>query len=443
MTPTVSIFRRLSILVAGTLFLTAALVVGITVFNQYQLEQRMQEREIERIERNVLPVVSYLVWVLNTEQTVQIADSLSQMAGVSEVVIEDEEGQVIYASATAAVEGTPEPRTVRWELKHTRGDEEFLLGHMSMTFLPPRQLIFAGTQLLLTLLLQLVVLFIPTVLFVAAFRRIVSRPLKKLARDMSTVELAHELPQWWAATEQKDQGLETRSIRQTITKASLHIQQEIQERVRTEAMLKASLDEKIVLLQEVHHRVKNNLQLMASLIALQRQAVSDPAARSVLEASESRVVTMSLVHELLYREQNYTAIDLAHYLHDLTHLTVLPKPAGGGSIEIEAQLQTCLLGLDIAIPIGLITNELLSNAAKHAFVGAAGGTISVTTRSTAGTLVLTVEDDGCGLPADWKARAQGSLGLLIIEALCDQLGTQLEQVPQERGTCFTITIPFH
>ncbi len=443
MTRRFSIFRRLSILVAITLFLTATLVVGITVLNQYELEQRMQEREMERIERNVLPVVSYLVWVLNTEQTVQIADSLSQMTGVAEVVIEDEEGQVIYSSSDENTNSALASRTMRWELRHTRGDEEFELGHMRISFLPPRQSLFAGTPLLFTLLLELIVLFVPIVLFVAAFRHIVSRPLKSLTRDIAKVDLAQELPQWWVAAEREDRGLETRSVRETISNASVRIQQEIRERIGTETMLKASVDEKTVLLQEVHHRVKNNLQLMASLIALQRQAVSDPTSRSVLEASESRVITMSLVHELLYREQNFTAIDLAHYLQDLTHLTVLPRPADGGRITIEPQLQTCLLGLDIAIPIGLITNELLSNAAKHAFVGTAGGTIWVTTRSTADTLVLTVKDDGCGLPTDWKARAQGSLGLHIIEALCDQLGTQLEQVPHERGTCFSITIPLH
>ena len=441
MTPTFSIFRRLSILVAATLFLTAALVVTITVWNQYQLEQHVQEREIARIEQNIVPVVSYLVWVLNTEQTAQIADSLSQIAGVAEVVITIKEGQVMYSSSVSAEEARTATRTVRWELTHIRGDEEFELGHMSISFLPPRQLLFAGTQLVVTVVLQLIVLFIPIIIFVAALRQIVSQPLKRLARDVAKVELAQDLPQWWGAAEQDDHCFETRSVRQTISNASVRIQQEIQERLRTEAMLTASLDEKIVLLQEVHHRVKNNLQLMASLIALQRQAVSDSTAHGVLEATEGRVITMSLVHELLYREQNYAAIDLAHYLRDVTHLTALPKPAGNGSIVIEQRLETCHIGLDVAIPVGLITNELLSNAAKHAFVGAASGTIWVSIRSTEDTLVLTVEDNGCGLPPDWRDHTQGSLGLLIVESLCHQLGTELEQVPRERGTCFTITIP--
>ncbi|MFN2312571.1 MAG: sensor histidine kinase [Spirochaetia bacterium] len=434
-------FRRLSILVAGTLFLTAALVVTITVWNQYQLEQRLQEREIARVEQNIVPVVSYLVWVFNTEQTVQIADSLSQMAGVAEVIVDITDGQVIYASSVPAEEARTATRTVRWELTHIRGEEELQLGHMSISFLPPRQSLFAGTQLVVTLVLQLIALFIPIILFVAALRQIVSRPLQRLACDMSKVELAQELPQWWGVAERKDHCFESSSVRQTISQASVRIQQEIQERLRTEAMLTASLDEKIILLQEVHHRVKNNLQLMASLIALQRQAVSDSTAHGVLEATEGRVITMSLVHELLYREQNYAAIDLAHYLRDVTHLTVLPKPAGNGSIVLEQRLETCHIGLDVAIPVGLITNELLSNAAKHAFVGAANGTIWVSIRSTEDTLVLTVEDNGCGLPPDWRDHTQGSLGLLIVESLCHQLGTELEQVPRERGTCFTITIP--
>jgi PAS domain S-box-containing protein len=214
---------------------------------------------------------------------------------------------------------------------------------------------------------------------------------------------------------------------------------DITERKHAEEQLRASLREKEALLKEVHHRVKNNLQLISSLLSLQAARVEDHSARRALADSRDRVRSLALVHENLYRAGNFAGVPLAAQVQSLcAHLL---RSYGGDSPRVDFQTRIADVALDLerAVPFVLIINELVSNALKHAFPGGRGGRVSVELRALAGgRYALTVADDGVGLPTEIDLAGSGSLGLQLVSDLAQQLyGTVA--VRRDGGTLFTIT----
>lgn len=203
--------------------------------------------------------------------------------------------------------------------------------------------------------------------------------------------------------------------------------QDITERKRAEIALQAALEEKTALLREVHHRVKNNLQIVASLLNLQACQVQSPAALAALRDTQGRIRSMALLHESLYRDGQAGWVDGAAYLG---HLCANLSGAFGllaGRVRLRHDLASVELGLDQAVPCGLIVNELVSNAFKHAFPGERGGEIRVELRAaTEGNLSLVVADDGVGLPSGLDWRRSDTLGLHLVAGLAQQLGAAIE-----------------
>ncbi len=210
------------------------------------------------------------------------------------------------------------------------------------------------------------------------------------------------------------------------------------ELLRSENAIRLSLREKETLLKEVHHRVKNNLQVIASLLRLQARHLHDTETRAMFEESQNRVHSISLVHEMLYRTADLSRIDIAEYLRTLiTHLTDDWKQ-GVGSIRVTVEAVGVQLAVDAAIPCGLIVNELVTNALKHAFPNARAGLIRVSViLEPAGWLTLTVQDDGVGMPEKLDLRRSGSLGLELVNALVRQLHATID-VRRNAGTSFEI-----
>lgn len=198
---------------------------------------------------------------------------------------------------------------------------------------------------------------------------------------------------------------------------------------RAEAVIAAALEEKTQLLNEVHHRVKNNLQVIASLLSLQASQVQDPIYRQLLAESEHRVQTMALVHHLLYERQEFARVNLGDYLHRLAQLLRRLHGADGGHVQLRVEAQDLWLELSRAIPCGLIVNELLTNCFKHAFDGQPGEIRLTLSLEDPDTLLLVVADNGRGLP-DLK-NTRNSLGMQIIEALSQQMGARLRR--ENRG----------
>jgi predicted ATPase/two-component sensor histidine kinase len=201
----------------------------------------------------------------------------------------------------------------------------------------------------------------------------------------------------------------------------------------------ATLEEKESLLKEVHHRVKNNLQLISSLLNLQAASVVDPTVVELFAESRNRVRSMALVHENLYRAGNFARVPMLSHLQSLCAQLVRAYDMQARSAELVVEGDDVQLDLDRAISCGLITNELVSNAMKHAFPYRRAGRVVVAMRLVEdGRLALSVTDNGVGLPADLDLADAPSLGLQLVHDLSLQLDARLDVV-REGGTSFTIT----
>jgi PAS domain S-box-containing protein len=204
-----------------------------------------------------------------------------------------------------------------------------------------------------------------------------------------------------------------------------------------ERQIRSSLREKEVLLKEVHHRVKNNLQVISSLLSLQAHHLADPSGRAMLAESQARVRSIALVHEKLYQAGDLSHVHFDEYVRELVGDLFHSLNADGRPIAPRIEVEDVTLAVTTAIPCGLIVNELVTNALKHGFPGGQGGSICIRLRSCgADRLELVVEDDGIGLPLDLDPRATSSLGLDLVYTFAEQLDAEV-QVRRERGTGFS------
>ena len=205
--------------------------------------------------------------------------------------------------------------------------------------------------------------------------------------------------------------------------------------------LQSALDEKTVLLKEVHHRVKNNLAVVSSLLALKADATRDRKARLALEESQQRVQSIALVHEHLYGTDNLGRINFAEYARELVQAVRSAFTAGDRFIGLDFALEPIELSIEQAVPCALILNELLSNAFKYAFADGNAGRIRISFRQPeAGRCELAVEDDGVGLAPGRLAGQNKSLGLRIVRILTNQLNGSLEQ-KERPGTRIVLRFP--
>jgi two-component sensor histidine kinase len=211
---------------------------------------------------------------------------------------------------------------------------------------------------------------------------------------------------------------------------------------QVEQNLQRSLREKDVLLQEIHHRVKNNLQVIASLLDLQALTMQDAQTRAVLAESQQRVQVMALVHQQLYHSSDLAQIDFASYVRMLVDYLAQLHRASTGAVRIELEIDELQIDTDTAIPYALIINELVTNALRHAFPEGRGGRLRVSCRlRDQATLELTVSDDGVGLPGDYARRQNETLGINLVATLARQIrgSVSVTAGEQGRGTSVQVT----
>jgi two-component sensor histidine kinase len=236
----------------------------------------------------------------------------------------------------------------------------------------------------------------------------------------------------------QDEVAERRRAEQKLREHQEHLEEQVAQRTEE---IRGSLREKEALLREVHHRVKNNLQLVCSLLGLQAAKVNDPAAAVVYTESLNRVRSMALVHENLYRAGKFSVVHLADHVKDLCDHLLRSHGIDAGRIELRTRIADVPLDFDRAMPCGLIVNELVSNALKYAFPDGRSGWVSVELRGPeGGAYVLRVADNGVGLPPGFDVGSGDTLGLQLVADLTDQLGGTLT-VQRGEGTGFTITFP--
>lgn len=218
---------------------------------------------------------------------------------------------------------------------------------------------------------------------------------------------------------------------------------DITERRRAQQRLEDALREKTVLLNEVHHRVKNNLQVITSLLNLQADHAADANLRAILTESCGRVKAMALTHQLLYERKDFSRIDLGDYLQRLVQSIRATYRATGGRLGLQLVLPQDRVHLDLerAIPCGLLVNELVTNSFKHAFPGERRGEIAISLeQDSAGQICFSVADNGIGLPPEAVLAQGSSLGLQLVPLFVDQLHGTLS-IERESGTLFRICFP--
>jgi PAS domain S-box-containing protein len=217
---------------------------------------------------------------------------------------------------------------------------------------------------------------------------------------------------------------------------------DVTERRNAAGQIRDSLLEKEALLKEIHHRVKNNLQIISSLLRLQADRIRNPRDLAMLKESEDRVNSMALIHEMLYQSRDLAHVHFGDYVRNLASELFQTYDTGQGKIRLDLRMDAVELDINWAIPLGLILNEVVSNSLKYAFPEAAAGVLSISLASTDGELVLEVGDDGVGLPSDFGERRTSSLGLQIVESLSRQMRGRFEFGANEggRGTRFRLAI---
>jgi PAS domain S-box-containing protein len=214
------------------------------------------------------------------------------------------------------------------------------------------------------------------------------------------------------------------------------IVRDITERLRTEKNIRSALDEKEVLLREIHHRVKNNLQITSSLLSLQSKYIEDERARSALADSLVRISAMALVHETLYQSENLSRVDLGQYLTQLSRYVYTALGPDAEHIRMDVDIQGVTVAVDQAIPGGLVVSELLTNALKHAFPKGRDGRILIQARQEADAIELVVADDGVGLPDSFASR--DSLGLSLVHDLVQKQLKGRLMIDRTHGASYTI-----
>jgi two-component sensor histidine kinase len=206
-----------------------------------------------------------------------------------------------------------------------------------------------------------------------------------------------------------------------------------------EESIRASLDEKVLLLREIHHRVKNNLQIIISLTNLQMRQTEDPGVKQIMAETQNRVRAMSLVHEKLYRSDNLSRIDFADYTRFLATQLFSYYGTDTQRVHLDLGMEKIMVDINAAVPLGLLMNELVSNALKHAFPDEREGTVRISGSDTGDLITLAVQDNGIGMPADIDWKNTPSLGMRLVTSLVDQVDGTIT-LDRSKGTTFIITL---
>jgi two-component sensor histidine kinase len=313
----------------------------------------------------------------------------------------------------------------------------------------PRKEAFATTNRASVIipLVVLALMIIATFIFRNIFLEQILAPLNQLQRgtfEISQGNLSHrieilrndELGKVMAGFNAMTSDLEKQQseLQRYADELEARVQERTTELMLANENLSKEVHEKEILLKEIHHRVKNNLQVISSLFNLQAGQVRETGTLQILRDSQTRVRSMALIHEKLYQSKNLARIDFGEYVQSLATDLFRSYQRTLGGIQLKVQVDEVYLDLDQAIPCGLILNELVTNALKYAFPGGREGTIRVELHNETGNMVtLRVMDDGIGLPNDLDVHTTKTLGWQLINSLVAQLDGRLE-IDNTHGT---------
>lgn len=218
---------------------------------------------------------------------------------------------------------------------------------------------------------------------------------------------------------------------------SLSIARDITERKKMEKELQISLEEKEMLLKEIHHRVKNNLMIISSLLSLQSRYIKDKQILDVFKDSQNRARSMALIHDKLYQSSHLKSIDIGDYIRALANDLFRTYSTDSGRVKLNFDIEEVMIDINTMIPLGLILNELLSNCLKHAFPDGQSGKIDIGFHQDGHNYSLTVADNGIGFPPELDYKHTESLGLRLVNILADQIEGEMK-LKSDNGTQVSI-----
>ncbi|MBI9110401.1 response regulator [Maridesulfovibrio ferrireducens] len=269
----------------------------------------------------------------------------------------------------------------------------------------------------------------------------IAKPITDLKDLESSILRTRDRARLLVENEKYKEELEIKIRERTeeIQRTNMILSEEITARKTSERLVRASLAEKEVMLKEIHHRVKNNLQVISSLLSLQSGYTDDNKASNLLRECQHRVRSMAMLHERLYRSDDLSRIDMREYAFTLMNF-LLRSYSIDDKVQPQFDINDVHLGIDSAIPCGLIINELLSNSLRHAFPDNREGILFVSMSREGDNINLTVSDNGIGLPDDFKIGNTKTLGMTLVETLAQQLSGKLI-IKKTNGTSFQIIFP--
>ena len=282
------------------------------------------------------------------------------------------------------------------------------------------------------------------VINVASFRKnsfkeedisLLSLVASQVSMVMENIRQSEELQQTYNILEDRVKG---RTLE--LLKSNALLREEIEKRIRAEIEIKKSLQEKEILLKEVQHRVKNNLQVISSMLDLQTDYVKDSGVLKLFVEAQKRVKSMALVHERMYQSEVLTDLDFTQYIENLGNYIFKIYGVNTKRISMKIDINEANIDFNRAIQLGLIVNELISNSLKHAFPDDLEGQVNVRLDSEDKYFILTTSDNGVGLPKKFRLRQTKSLGLQLVQALTNQLKGSIK-IDRRKGTRFRIKFP--
>lgn len=254
----------------------------------------------------------------------------------------------------------------------------------------------------------------------------------KLKLSASNKELAATNEELAATNEELEAAMEE------LTATNEEFEAQNLELIKSQEAISDSLEEKIVMLKEIHHRVKNNMQIVSSLLNLQSLNIENPAVRQIIQDAVGRIHSMALIHEKIYRADNFSQFNMAAYLNDLADEVISLYSSIPNAIRVDSDMEQIYLPVDQAVPCGILINEVLTNAMKHGCRDVGDCRIDLSMSRKDGMVTISIADSGPGMdPELYGSEKKKTMGLQIIEALAQQLNAEL-RLEVDKGTRFTI-----
>lgn len=396
-----SITKKYVLLTFLLVFALGCIMYGIEMASAYNRELQEVNQQLEQIRDSHIPFLISSLWLTHYELLQQQIDAIERFPNIAAVAVSDDEGNLYTAGATH----TPDLKKDHEILTYTYQGQSREIGELTIYIDQQkiRQDVFRQESIIILFHSLLAVLIAVTISYL--FHTMVGRHIRYMSQFLRSDTHTHLGTPFYLARKKHNDELEDLSV-------SINT---MRENIRT------YLNEKDLLLQEIHHRIKNNMFTIESLLSLQADTADDPKISEALNEAKGRLRSMGVLYDRLYRSGNITAVSLKEYLPPLIR-DIIKLQTDPSSLQIETDVDDIVLDANTLSSLGILVNELLTNAVKYAFPEERAGEIYIScTSPSPGTLEMIYRDNGVGLPDEVLAGTSGGLGMILVRSLTEQL----------------------